>query len=132
MQEYYILDEEHRYTKFYQRNALGKYVEIAPDKEGVIRSAVLPGLQFRTRDMLLKPSLETLAKDAVYQGYVLLHYQQAMAAVEGAQRRVELERQRAELERQRANAEQQRAETLANELEQAMAAIARLRGEHKE
>ena len=99
VQEYYILDEEDRYTKFYQRTATGNYVEIQANAEGVIRSAVLPGFQFRKRDLRDKPALETLATDAVYQGYVLLKYQGALA----------------------------REKALATELQQALAELARLR-----
>ena len=64
----------------------------------VIRSTILPGFQFRVRDLYDLPSLETLARDAVYETYILLYYQAALA-------QAELERQRAEKERQRAEAE---------------------------
>ena len=125
VKEYYILDEEHRYTKFYQRNRAGKYGEIAPDGDGIIRSAVLPGFQFRQRDMLTKPPLEKLALDPAYQGYVLLAYQAAVVDAAAAQRRAEAERQRAETERRRAD-------SLNVELQQALAELARLRsGEEK-
>lgn len=120
VQEYYILDEEHRYTKFYQRNGVGKYVEIQPDRQGIIRSTVLPGFQFRQRDMRSKPSLETLARDPAYQGYVLLDYQKSLLQAEAAQ-------QRAIAEQQRADAEQQRADALNAELQQARAELAKLR-----
>jgi len=180
VQEYYILDEEHRYTKFYQRNRAGRYVEIPPDRNGVIRSATLPGFQFRQRDLRTKPPLETLAQDVTYQGYVLLAYQaaqaraaaaqeqataaqeqaaaaqeQAAAAQEQAaaerrrahleqqraeaeqqraeaeQQRAEAEQQRAEVEQQRAEAERQRADEVTQQLQAALAEIARLRGETK-
>lgn len=103
VQEYYILDEADRYTKFYRRNATGLYVEIQPDAEGVIRSTVLPSFQFRQRDLRLKPSLEALATDPIYQGFVLLQYQDAL----------------------------QRANTLDAALQEALAELARLRGEGK-
>jgi len=157
VQEYYILDEEHRYTKFYQRNRAGRYVEIQPDRNGVIRSATLPGFQFRQRDLRTKPVLEKLAEDTTYQGYVLLAYQAAQARAQAAQeeaaaehqrteleqrraamarRRAEAEQRRAETEQRRAEAEQQRAETerqradeATQQLQAALAEIARLRGE---
>lgn len=159
VQEYYILDEEHRYTKFYQRNRAGKYVEIPPDRNGVIRSATLPGFQFRQRDLRTKPPLETLAQDVTYQGYVLLAYQAAQARAQAAQAQAEVERQRAELEQRRAaeerrrtaeeqqraaaeqrraeaeqrraEAERQRADEVTQQLQAALAEIARLRGEAK-
>ena len=59
---------------FYQRTAAGVYVEMQPDAEGVIRSQILPGFQFRRRDLKRLPTLEELALDPVYQGYVLLKY----------------------------------------------------------
>lgn len=152
VQEYFILDEENRYTKFYRRMRNGKYVEIAPDATGVIRSTALPGFQFRQRDLLTKPPLEKLALDAPYQGYVLLAYQAALANVETQRRQAEVERRRAEAEQRRAEAEQrraereqrraereqrraeaerQRADTLNGELQQALAELARLRSEGK-
>jgi Uma2 family endonuclease len=106
VQEYYILDPADQHMHFYQRNVAGIYVEMQPDADGVIRSQVLPGFQFRRRDLKRLPSLEELALDPVYQGYVLLKYQAAAQAA--AQ-----ERQRAEQERQRAEKERQRAERLA-------------------
>lgn len=129
VQEYFILDEEHRYTKFYQRNAGGRYVEIMPDNEGILRSAVLPGFQWRERDLRTKPSLEALAQDPAYQGYVLLHYQQALAQTEALHRQAEAERQRAETEHQRAEAEQQRAQALEQQLQEARAELSKLRNE---
>lgn len=65
---------------FYQRTAAGVYVEMQPDAQGVIRSQSLPGFQFRRRDLKRLPTLEELALDPVYQGYVLLRYQAAAQA----------------------------------------------------
>lgn len=114
VQEYYILDPSNTHMHFYQRTATGKYIEITPDAEGVIHSVVLPGFRFRLRDLHQKPTLEALALDKVYQGYVLLDYQAAVA--------------HAEAEQKRAEAEQKRAEALAAELTAAYAELARLRG----
>lgn len=74
---------------FYQRMAVGAYIEMEPDADGVIRSQILPGFQFWRRDLKRLPSLEELALDPVYQGYVLLQYQ---AATQGLAQ----ERQRSE------------------------------------
>jgi Uma2 family endonuclease len=82
VQEYYILDPSDEYMQFYERTVSGLYVAIAPDAAGVIHSNVLPGFQFRLRDLHQKPSLEALALDEVYQGYVLLEYQAALARAE--------------------------------------------------
>jgi len=65
VQEYYILDPSAQHMRFYQRTPAGHYVEIAPDAEGIIRSSILPGFQFRIQDLYLLPTLETLALDEV-------------------------------------------------------------------
>lgn len=82
VQEYYILDPSDEHMHFYQRAPSGVYVEIEPDAQGVIRSQILPGFQFRLSDLKRQPTLEVLAFDEVYQGYVLLHYQAAAARAE--------------------------------------------------
>ena len=48
----------------------------------MIHSQVLPGFQFRFNDLKRQPTLEELALDEVYQGYVLLRYQAAAARAE--------------------------------------------------
>ncbi len=40
------------------------------DDDGVIRSRVLPGFQFRWDDLLQRLDIEELALDEVYSGYV--------------------------------------------------------------
>ena len=107
VQEYYILDPNDKHMHFYVRTAPGQYNEIAPDVDGIIQSTILPGFQFRLRDLHLLPTLETLALEPVYQGYVLLDYQQAVARAdtEAAARRAaeaELALVKAELARLRA------------------------------
>lgn len=109
VQEYYILDPANQHMHFYQRNAAGVYVEMQPDANGILRSQILPGFQFRRSDLNRQPTLEELALDPVYQGYVLLRYQ-------AATKQAEREQQRAEQERQRAAQEQQRADRYAAKL----------------
>ena len=100
VREYYILDPSEQHMHFYQRNAEGEYVEIEVDDDGVIRSRVLPGFQFRWDDLLRRPDIEELALDEVYSGYVLPKYKASVvragrearraarrAAVEAAARR---------------------------------------------
>lgn len=127
VQEYYILDPSHTHMHFYERTAQGVYVEIQPDADGVIRSRVLPGFQFRYRDLKRQPSLEEIALDEVYQGYVLLRYQAAEKRAKRAQRRIREERRRAEAERQRAEEALQR-ETTERRRAERYAAILRERG----
>ncbi len=108
VQEYYILDPENKYMVFYERSATGDYVEIQPDVNGVIHSNVLPGFQFRVRDLDHLLPFEELLTDEVYY-YVLPGYRAALARAEEERQRAEEERQRAEEERQRAEEERQRA-----------------------
>ncbi|MBV7334257.1 Uma2 family endonuclease [Chloroflexi bacterium TSY] len=96
VKEYYILDPDNKHMHFYERTDAGAYVEMLPDSEGVLHSRVLPGFQFRMKDLERQPALEKLALDPVYQGYVLLEYQ-------ASERRAEQEKQRAEQEKQRAD-----------------------------
>ncbi|MDZ7621065.1 MAG: Uma2 family endonuclease [Candidatus Competibacteraceae bacterium] len=88
VREYYLLHHEPRLRGFYRLNARGVYEPLPEGPEGIIRSAVLPGFQWRLRDLDRQPRFETLIDDAVYAGFVLPQLQE--------------ERQRAERERQRA------------------------------
>jgi hypothetical protein len=58
VKEYYILDGHDRYLEFYRLNAGGTYVPITPVKGNIIKSKVLPGFQFRIKDLFTKPSPE--------------------------------------------------------------------------
>ena len=113
VQEYYILDPSDEHMHFYQRTPGGDYVEIQPDAEGVIHSVILPGFQFRLRDLHRQPSLEALAVDEIYQGYVLLEYQAALKQLKAERRRADaaaVARQLAELQRMESENARLRAE----------------------
>ncbi|MEZ4706854.1 MAG: Uma2 family endonuclease [Caldilineaceae bacterium] len=110
VKEYYILDPSHRHMHFYVLNRLGHYEELTPDADGVIRSTVLTGFQFRQSDLDAMPSLEELALDEVYQGYVLLQYQAAQHRAMAAEQRADAERKRAQEESRRAQEESRRAQ----------------------
>lgn len=130
VQEYYILDPSGENMHFYEKSAAGGYVEMQPDAEGVIRSKVLPGFQFRYSDLMRQPTLEEMALDEVYRGFVLLHYQAAEARAEEAEQKVAAAQQEiltaqqaaaaaqqaAAVAQQAAAAEQQRAEQYAAKL----------------
>lgn len=88
VREYFILDANAVYTAFYYLTPQGNYAEIKPDLQGVIRSRVLPGFQFRIADLYRRPLFVNLVDDEVYRGFVMLEYQ--------------AEKQRAEQERARA------------------------------
>ena len=80
VQEYYILDPTGEHMHFYRLTPESRYDEIQPDAGEVIRSQLLPGFQFRLRDLDELPELEELALDEVYRGYVLLKYQASVSA----------------------------------------------------
>lgn len=102
VQEDYILDPDDR-TVFYQRTPAGVYEEMKADAEGILRSRVLPGFQFRVTDLFSMPSLETLAQDPVYSPFVLLQYQAAMQQIEVVKERAEAAEEQAALEKARAD-----------------------------
>ncbi len=110
VQEYYILDSNRKETMFYRLAGNRTYQPIQPINGDIIQSCVLPGFQFRTRDLYKCPSLETLMRDPVYQHYVLLGYQQAEQRAEQTEALLVLEKQRAEQADLRAEQEKQRAE----------------------
>ena len=102
VQEYYILDDRGRHTAFYRRTAWGGYAALEATGIGVIRSEVLPGFQFRVTDLYAQPTLEELASDEVYRGYIWPEYQAERSRAELAQQRAEQERRERELAQQRA------------------------------
>lgn len=91
VQEYYILDERGKETAFLH-NVGGQFQPIQP-LEGVIRSTILPGFQFRVDDLYQRPTLIDLATDEVYQGYILPEYQRERQQRQAAQAEAETERQ---------------------------------------
>jgi len=103
VREYYILDARRTDTALYRLNQKGKYQKIKPSRKGIIQSEVLPGFQFRISDLYRQPSLEEMAEDEVYQGYVLPFYQTARQEAETERKKAAIERQRAEIAEQRAD-----------------------------
>ena len=98
VREYYILDPSEEYMHCYRRDAEGEYVEIEVDDDGVIRSRVLPGFQFRWDDLLRRPDMKELALDEVYSGYVFPEHQEAVARADREARRADREARRAAAE----------------------------------
>ena len=109
VKEYYILDGDDRMA-FYRRTPAGAYEPIQPDAEGVMRSEVLPGFQFRVADLYTMPPLETMAEDPVYRLFVLLKYQAVKERAEVAGEQAVAERLRAEIAEEQAVTERLRAE----------------------
>ena len=91
VKEYFILDPEDRYMRFYRLTAARRYAEIRPDAAGVIRSQVLPGFQFRRTDLLSLPDQEELALDEIYAGYVMPGYRDAVNRAEEAEEKATAE-----------------------------------------
>jgi hypothetical protein len=110
VKEYVILHREAERQAFYTLTTAGVYVPI-PAEEGVIRSRILPGLQFRVDDLIAQPSIEAMRLDPVYAAFVLPGWREA-------EERAEAEAQRAEAEAQRAEAESQARVALERRLEQ--------------
>ena len=122
VKEYYILDPEGEHMRFYALTSEGTYKEIPPDANGVIRSNVLTGLQFRLDDLHRMPGLVELALDDVYPEYVLPKLRAAIIRAETAS----AARNRAEEQAETASAARERAEEQA-----ATALAARKRAEEK-
>ena len=95
VKEYYILDLDGQMA-FYRRNEAGAYEPLSADADGVIRSSVLPGFQFRIADLYLMPPQEMMAEDPVYRHFVLLKLQAEIQRAEVAEERMLAERNRAE------------------------------------
>ena len=114
MPEYYILHREPERQAFFARTTAGIYAPIAPE-DGVIRSRVLPGLQFRLADLCARPAPEALRDDPVYAAFVLPGWREA--------------EQRAEAEAQARQQAEQRAEAEAEGRRQAEQELAKLRAE---
>ncbi|MEZ4862055.1 MAG: Uma2 family endonuclease [Caldilineaceae bacterium] len=105
VREYVILDERGQETAFYQLNARGVYAPI-PARNGVIRSRVLPGFQFRVADLYHLPHPPTLIGDKVYAAFVSPY-------IRAERERAEQAEVRAEQAQQQAIQSQQRADTYA-------------------
>ena len=118
VKEYYILDPEGERMRFYALTSDGEYEEIPSDANGVIRSNVLAGLQFRLDDLHRRPRLAELARDDVYSAYVIPELQVAVTRAEtesAARMRAEEQAETAAAARKRAE-EQAATEAAARQL----------------
>lgn len=109
VREYFILDERGKETQFYRLNANGIYIPIRP-QDGIIRSAVLPGFQFRYADLYRLPKPPVMLDDVVYQAFTSPYVRAERIIAEEQRHRAEAEHERAEQERVRAEQERVRAE----------------------
>jgi hypothetical protein len=120
VREFYILHHEPRWQLFYRRDAAGRY-QCIPTPEGILRSSVLPGFQFRLADLARQPEPEEMIEDPVYAGFVLPRWQADRAAWD-------LDRQALTAERQAREQAEQVAEREREAKEALQAELARLRG----
>ncbi len=100
--EYYILSHHSEHQTFYTLDASGLYVPL-PVTDGLVRSRVLPGFQFRQSDLCEQPDWDSMRADPVYAGFVLPGWtaaeQRAEAEAAARQRaEAELARLRAQIE----------------------------------
>ena len=79
VKEYFILDPSGEHIRFYRLAPEGTYQNIDADDEGLIRSEVLAGFQFRVEDLDRQPTLEEMASDLAYGGFVFPRYQATLA-----------------------------------------------------
>ncbi|MFB1491676.1 Uma2 family endonuclease, partial [Thiocapsa sp. C3-3m] len=128
VREYIILHREPERQAFYTLTTAGLYVPIVPE-DGVIRSRVLPGLQFRLDDLIAQPSPEAMRRDPVYAAFVLPGWREAEERAEAEARHAEAEAQRAEAETQARLVIEQRLAQEIHARREAEEALARLRAE---
>jgi len=95
VQEYYILDERGIETQFYRLTRRGVYQPL-PRTDGVIRSQVLPGFQFRVQDLYDKPAPPQMVQDPVYNSFISPFYRAERLRADQAEARADQEQQRAE------------------------------------
>ena len=116
VKEYYILDPDGERMRFYRLASDGWYEQIQPDAEGVIRSDVLSGLQFRLEDLRRRPRLAELARDEVYSEYVIPELQVAVTRAEKAEEQAAAQAQRADSEAAARQQAEERMQALEAEL----------------
>ncbi len=105
VREYFILHREPERQAFYTRSAAGLYVPI-PAQDGIIRSRVLPGLQFRLEHLCSQPDPADLRHDPVYAGFLYPGWRAADERADAeAAARAQLEAQLREATEARARAE---------------------------
>ena len=107
IREYIILDHTGEYMEFYRLGANGEYEAVQPDVDGIVRSEVLPGFQFRWGDLYRRPPLNELVEDPIYNQFVIPNYQLLKSYAEEEHRRADEAAQLAQQATQRAAAAEQ-------------------------
>jgi len=100
VKEYFIIDRKKVNTAFYRlENNAYKNIE-SPD--GVIRSKVLEGFQFRIEHLYSQPNFKDLVDDPVYKDFVCLDYQEEKKRAKMAEKRAQMAEKRAQMAEKRA------------------------------
>jgi len=96
VKEYLILAHDHQYCEYYQLDEQGVYQAAARDQDGVVRSGILPGFQWRMDDLYQHPDTETMMHIPIYQGFVALQHQKTAQRAKQTEQQVSQAIQRAE------------------------------------
>lgn len=107
IREYIILDHTGEHMEFYRLGANGEYEAVQPDDDGIVRSEVLPGFQFRWSDLYRRPPLNELVEDPIYHQFVIPNYQLLKSYAEEERQRADEAAQLAQQATQRAAAAEQ-------------------------
>ena len=133
VKEYFILDPNGEHMRFYRLAPERTYQNIDADDEGLIRSEVLAGFQFRVEDLDRQPTLEELASDLAYGGYVSPRFQATLAEAASEAQRADNEAAARQQAEERATAEtaareqvEVRARTTESRVQELEAELARL------
>ena len=108
VREYYILHHDPDCLSFLARGGNDDDFHSILGADGIVRSRLLAGFQFRIRDLLARTPFEALRHDPVYRGFIYPWWQQeeqARRQEEQARRREEQARRQEEQARQQAEAE---------------------------
>jgi hypothetical protein len=89
VREYYLLHHSPKLRQFYRLTPRGIYEPMPVTADGVVRSEILPGFQWRVRDLERQPEMESLIADPVYRDYVCLNYQRVKMQAEQERLRAE-------------------------------------------
>ena len=129
--EFFILDRNETHTAFYRLK--NKKYQPIDTSDGVVRSEVLKGFQFRVNDLYSRPSIDDLMHDPVYKHYVLLSKQEEIKRANNEKKRADeatrreyAEKKRADDEKKRADDEKKRADEATRLLEAYQQKIAAL------
>ena len=109
VREYYIIDpkSDDSNAQFFHLDKKGEFVELTPDREGIIYSVELPGFRFRRAHLIERPTFGALFEDDVYDFITPEVKEKHRAEVEEKER--EIKKERAAKEKERAAKEKERA-----------------------